>query len=134
MKEKEKCEKLQDAMDRLDSVVKDLEDIGVEIFGIVADTDESGLAINTVCKSGDDGYWKNLGFAMSLLFADDSGDTPFRINMLTSVTSAMCFAAYNDDGFRGTLKDIIIPQLKRAVKDRSIKVSTGTGKKGGTVL
>lgn len=133
MKEKEKCKKLQDAMDRLDSVVKDLEDIGVEIFGIVADTDGSGMAINTVCKSGDDGYWKNLGLAMGLLFADGSGDAPFRINMLTSVTSAMCFAAYNDDGFRGVLKDIIIPQLERAAKGRPIKVSIGTGKKGGIV-
>lgn len=127
---KEKYEKLQDAMDRLDSVVRDLEDIGVEIFGIVADTDASGLAIDTVCKS-DDGYWKNLGLAMGVLFADDSGDTPFRINMLTSVTSAMCLAAYNDDGFRGVLKDIIIPQLERAAKGRPIKVSTG--KKGGPV-
>lgn len=133
MKRKGDCPdtELEKAMERLDEAVLALETAGADIFGIISKFEERGVSVTTVCKPGDDIYWQKIAYALAARISDEDKNDDETAKLITTIISAMCYAAERSELFRSMLKDILIPELMAASEGKKIKIVRV--KKGGTV-
>lgn len=122
---------LEKAMKRLNEAVLALETAGADIFGIISRFEENGVSVTTVSRPADDVYWQKISYALGTRIADNNQDDSETARLVTSLVSAICFAAANSDIFKDLLRDIIIPRLEAAAEDKKLKVKTI--KNGGIV-
>lgn len=122
---------LEKAMERLDEAVLALETAGADIFGIISKFEERGVSVTTVCKTGDDIYWQKIAYALAARISDEDQNDNETAKLITTIISAMCYAAERSELFRSMLKDILIPELMAASEGKKIKIVRV--KKGGTV-
>lgn len=133
MKRKGDCSdaELEKAMERLDEAVLALEAAGADIFGIISKFEERGVSVTTVCMPEDDIYWQKIAYALAARISDEYQNDDETAKLITTIISAMCYAAERSELFRNMLKDILIPELKAASEGKKIKMVRV--KKGGPV-
>lgn len=118
-------------MERLDEAVLALEAAGADIFGIISKFEERGVSVTTVCKPEDDIYWQKIAYALAARISDEHQNDDETAKLITTIISAMCYAAERSELFRNMLKDILIPELMAASEGKKIRIMRV--RKGGPV-
>lgn len=118
-------------LERVEEVLKEIsERPGMVPFGIIMRMDENGMAGSPVCNFGDSNeYWQKLSFGLGVMLSQGG---PFRVELLTTVVSAMELATRTDPVFAGLVRDVLIPRLKDAAdgKGAAVKITVPNGKGG----
>lgn len=122
---------LNEMLERVEEVLKEIsERPGMVPFGIIMRMDENGMAGSPVCNFGDSNeYWQKLSFGLGVMLSQGG---PFRVELLTTVVSAMELATRTDPVFAGLVRDVLIPRLKDAAdgKGAAVKITVPNGKGG----
>lgn len=112
MERTDKFRKIRETAEKLDGIAGELEDIGSDMFGIIADIDHEGMAVIEVSRKDDSLYWQKIGAALSLMLTERAeADDP---KVLATLVSALYNASLRSESVRDAVRKVCIPRLAEA--------------------